>query len=171
VRVYLVRHSVPKVPDPDDPNPDPGLSDEGRGYVQNLAQWMLDKDEVPNVIFASPKARTQETAEILRDAFGLPEVVTKGSIGPQVITKGSIGPQMSITKLLTKVANDRAMTRVMIVSHHETIGQGLRVLDVPNHPDPLAQSELRVMKVKRKDVSWKEHCRILPSELGGWDHY
>jgi phosphohistidine phosphatase SixA len=161
VRVYLVRHSVPEPPDPDDPAPDPGLNDEGREYVQNLAQWMLDKDEVPNVIFASPKARTQETAEILRDAFGLAEVVTKGSIGPQ----------MSITKLLTKVANDRAMTRVMIVSHHETIGQGLRVLDVPNHPDPLAQSELRVMKVKRKDVSWQEHCRVLPSELGGWDHY
>jgi phosphohistidine phosphatase SixA len=161
VRVYLVRHSVPEEVDTDEQDPDPSLTDEGRDYAASLAQWMLDKDEVPNVIFASPKSRTQETAEILRDAFGLPEVVTKGSIGPN----------MSIKKLVEKVAGDKAMTRVMIVSHHETIASGLRVLNRPDHADPMAQCELRVMKVKRKDVCCEEHNRILPSELGGWDRY
>lgn len=163
MRIYLVRHAQPEDVDPADESPDPSLTAEGREAAAALAQWMLDKDEVPNSILASPKLRTQETAEILRDAFGLPAVETKGSMGPD----------MSIRKMVLKMASDKSRTRVAIVSHHESLEHGLRVLGMEPfvHLDIFAQGELRIMKVKRKDGSWKEHNRVMPSDLGGKDYY
>lgn len=166
MRLYIIRHSQPEAPTGSDDEYDgfdPPLTDDGREYALNLAQWMLDKGEVPNYIFASDKLRTQETAEIIRSTLGLPEVVLKASIGPQ----------MSIKKLVEKVAADESYTRVAIVSHHETIEHGLRVLDRDPlvHLDMYAQCELRILRVKRDKVTWKEHRRIVPSQLGGRDYY
>jgi phosphohistidine phosphatase SixA len=163
MRVYLIRHSVPDPIEPGDPDPDPGLTDDGRDYATCLGQWMLDKDEVPNIIFASPRLRTQETAEIIRDVLGLPSVEPKASIGPQ----------MSIKKLVEKCANDKSMTRVCIVSHHESIAHGLRVLnlDPAPHLDMFAQCELRIVRVKRGKCTWEEHRRVPPSDLGNKDYY
>lgn len=160
MRIYLVRHSIPE---DDDDDPDPGLTKGGVKLVERLAEWMVAKDEVPNAIYASPKMRTQETAEILKDALGLPEVKTDPSIGPS----------MSIRGLVTQVAQDKAMTRVMIVSHHETMEHGLRVLNLEPwiHFDIFAMGELRIMKVDRKDGQWNEHRRVMPSDLGGDDNY
>lgn len=166
MRIYLVRHSVPdddgSIPHAS-PDYDPPLTDDGREYAKNLAKWMLETGEVPNYIFASPKLRTQETAEILRDAFGMPEVVLKGSISSN----------MSIKKLVTKVAQDKSFTRVMIVSHHETLENGIRVLnlDPTIHHDIFAQAELRIFKIDRDSLSMEEHLRVVPSELGGQDKY
>ncbi len=168
MRLYVVRHSEPVPPETveDDANVsgfDPPLTDLGREMVQALGAWMLDKDEVPNSILASPKLRTQETAEILRECFGL----------PQIETKQSLGPSMGITKMVQKVAQDASRTRVMLVSHHETIAHGLRVLNLdPNpHADMYAEAEMRIYKVSRKDGSWKEHRRVRPGELGYRDQY
>jgi broad specificity phosphatase PhoE len=164
VRLYLVRHSLPDYgDDPENPPDDPPLTDDGRQYVQALADWMLDKDEVPNLIFSSDKLRTMETAEILRSTFGLPDVTPKASIGPQ----------MSVKKLIERISADKSMTRVMIVSHHETIEHGLRFLDRDPlvHLDMMAMAEMRILKVDRKDSTWKEHRRIVPSDLGGRDNY
>lgn len=124
---------------------------------------MLDKDEVPNSILASPKLRTQETAEILRDTFGLPAVETKGSMGPE----------MSVRKMILKMAADKSRTRVAIVSHHESIEHGMRVLNREPwvHLDIFAQGELRILKVDRSDGTWKEHRRVMPSDLGYKDAY
>lgn len=171
MRLYLVRHGEPEDGDEYETNPDPPLSEKGREVVGALAQWMLEKDEVPSVIWASPMLRTQETAEILREAFGLPTVDTKGSMGPQA----------SIRKMVLKAAQDRSLTRVMLVSHHETLEHGLRVLNLEPrvHLDSFAMGELRIMKIRRKDGSWKGggdnddpyHRRIPPSDLGFADKY
>jgi phosphohistidine phosphatase SixA len=167
VRLYLVRHGIPENSDYSGANgeaaDDPGLSDKGRAIVEALAQWMLDKNEVPNAILASPTLRTQETAEILRDAFGLPNVETKGSMGPD----------SSIRKMVLKITQDPSYTRTMLVSHHETIAHGLRVLNLEPwaHFDQFAEGEMRIVKVKRKSGEWKEHRRIMPSDLGFRDGY
>jgi phosphohistidine phosphatase SixA len=164
VKLYVVRHALPDYgDDPENPPPDPGLAGDGREMAAALAQWMLDKDEVPNSILVSPKLRTQETAEILRDAFGLPDVETKGSIDSD----------MSIRKMVLKIAADKSRTRVMIVSHHETIEHGMRVLNLEPwiHLDMLAMSELRILRVKRSTGEWKEHRRVMPSDLGLKDFY
>lgn len=164
MRLYVVRHSLPDYgDDPENPPEDPGLSEDGEEYARTLAAWMADKEELPNIIFSSPKLRTQQTAEIIRDAAGLPEV----------ILKGSIDSDMSIKKLVEKVAADKSMTRVAIVSHHESIEHGLRVLNLEPwiHLDIFAMCELRILKVKRGKVTWSEHRRVLPSDLGGRDNY
>lgn len=168
MRLYLVRHGQPEdgVGEGEsdyEENPDPPITAKAEAQVADLARWMIDKDEVPNVIIASPMLRTQQTAEILRDAFGLPGIETKGSIGPND----------SIRKMVVKVAQDASMTRVMMVSHHETIAHGLRVLNLEPwiHFDMFAQGELRILKVDRGDLTWKEHRRVMPSDLGHADHY
>lgn len=170
MRFYLVRHGEPAEGDYDD-DPDPPLSDVGEQAIAALAQWCVDKGEVPNVIWSSPKLRTQQTAEILRECFGLPSVKLKGSMGPE----------SSIRKMMLKAAQDRSLTRVMLVSHHESLEHGLRVLNnEPRvHLDIFAQGEMRIMKVSRKDASWKSggddddpfHRRVLPSDLGFADRY
>lgn len=163
MRVYAIRHSVPE-DDDYSVDEDPGLTDEGRKLVEKLAEWMLDNDEVPSILFASPMQRAQETAEILRDKLG---------ILPKVETDITIGPEMSVRGLIKRAAGDEDMVRVGIVSHHETIQHGLRDLnrDPPVHLDPMAQAELRILKVDRDDATWKERQRVLPSDLGGTDHY
>jgi phosphohistidine phosphatase SixA len=167
MRLYIVRHGNPEPDDrPDgdtDDDFDPPLTDIGRESVEAMGQWMLDKGEVPNAILASPKLRTQETAEILREAFGL----------PSVDTKESLGPAQSIRKMVLKIAGDKSITRPMIVSHHETIAHGLRTLnlDPAPHLDMFAEGELRIYKIDRKDGRWKEHLRVTPGDLGLRDYY
>ena len=164
MKLYVIRHSLPDYgDDPENVPGDPPLSEDGREFVENLAQWMLDNDETPNFIFTSPKLRTQETAEIIREAIGLSSV----KVDP------SIDSHMSIKKLVEKVAGDEAMTRVAIVSHHESIEHGLRVLNLEPwiHLDMLAMSEMRILDVKRKKFTWKEEARVVPSDLGGEDIY
>src|ERR1700677_1481821 len=102
---------------------------------------MAEKDEIPTVLIASPKLRTQETAQAIASA-----IEDAGFAKPEIQTDVSIGPHMSIRSTLQSVASDKAMVRVGIVSHHETIAAGLRVLDRPDHPDPWAQGEMRILK-------------------------
>jgi phosphohistidine phosphatase SixA len=166
VRFYVIRHSQPDYgDDPENPPEDPGLTPDGREWVSNLAQWMLETEEIPNSFLVSPKLRCQETAEILRDALGLP--------ASAVQTKASMDSDMSIRKMVLKACADKSMTRVAIVSHHESIEHGLRVLNLESQarPDMLAMAELRILKVDRKDGTWKDHNRVFPSDLGGRDHY
>jgi phosphohistidine phosphatase len=165
MKVFVVRHSVPEDGDDYEENPDPPLSKEGREIAEALGKWMLEAEVLPNFIWVSPKLRTQETAEIIRDAIGLPEEAVE--------VKGSMDSDMSIRKMVLKAAGDKSVTRLMIVSHHESIEHGLRVLnrDPWVHLDQFAMGELRQIDVDREDGSWEEHLRMMPSDLGGKDHY
>lgn len=168
MRVYLVRHSVPEDDGDEVDDDDPELSKEGIAIATALGQWMVDKEEVPTIFYASPCVRTQQTAEILRDT-----IEEGGFAAPPVVTDVSVGPAMSVKGLIEKAAADASMVRVGIVSHHESLEHGLRVLGrAPYvHLDIFAKGELRIVKVDRSDGSWKEHRRIAPSDLGGFDHY
>jgi len=167
VKIYLVRHSTPEEGSPDDDEEaDAGreLTDEGRKIVESLAEWMRDKGEFPTVIYTSPTQRTRETAEILQKELGVP--VLRDDV--------SIGPHSSIRGRIKALADDDSITRPMIVSHHESISHGLRALGA--QPDetyhlPLAEGELRILKVKRKGPKILEHRRVMPSKLGNVDHY
>ncbi len=169
MKFYLVRHAEPKDDGDYAEDPDPPITDRGEEQVAALGQWMLDKGELPTVIWASPMLRTMQTAEILRECFGLTRIEPKGSMGPHA----------SIRKMMLKATQDAALSRVMIVSHHESLEHGLRVLNnEPRvHLDTFAQGELRIMRVRRKDGSWEGdgddpfHRRVLPSDLGFADHY
>jgi phosphohistidine phosphatase len=163
MRIYLVRHGWAGSGS-DDEVPDRELTLEGEDTVRAVADWMLRKNEIPAFIYASPMVRTQQTAEILRDAFGLDKYV----IDP------SIGPNMSFKGLLERLVADDLVMRPLIVSHGETIGAGLKAIsgDAMSGFDHPAMGELRIVRVKRGDVSdWGEHRRVMPSDLGFGDHY
>lgn len=165
MKIFVVRHSVPEDGGDYEEDPDPPLSKQGREIAKALGKWMVEAEVLPNFIWVSPKLRTQETAEIIRDAIGLPEEAVE--------VKGSMDADMSIRKMVLKAAGDKSVTRLMIVSHHESIEHGLRVLnrDPWVHLDVMAMGELRQLEVAREDGSWDEHLRLLPSDLGGKDHY
>jgi phosphohistidine phosphatase SixA len=170
MRIYVIRHSVPE---PDggengEEDSDPVLSKEGREYAENLAAWMVDKEEIPTVFITSPMTRTRETAEIIADA-----IEKAGFAAPAVKEDVGIGPEMSIKQAVLDAAADPSMVRVGFVSHHESIAHGLRVLGMEPfvHLDQFAKCELRIYKVKRKSGKWDEHRRLPPSDLGGIDNY
>jgi phosphohistidine phosphatase len=168
VRLYAIRHAQPEEPDENDPDDDPSLTKEGRKAAETLGEWMADKGEIPTIFYVSPKARTQETAEIVAQA-----IVDAGFVKPEMETDVSIGPHMSIKGLVERVASDKSAVRVCIVSHHESLEHGMRVLNREPwiHMDIFAEGEMRVLKIDRKDFTWKEHRRVAPSDLGGYDNY
>jgi phosphohistidine phosphatase SixA len=147
---------------------DPELTQEGRDQAEALGLWMADKEEIPTVLLTSPSARTQETARIIADTIG-----SAGYSAPDIVTDVGMGPHMSIKAAVERSAADKAMVRVGIVSHHESIEHGMRVLnrDPWVHLDMLAQCELRIVRINRKNAKWEEHRRIPPSDLGGNDRY
>jgi len=170
MRVYVIRHSVPE-PDGEegsDSDTDPSLAKEGREYAENLAAWMVDKEEIPTCFIVSPMSRTRETAEIIAGA-----IEKAGFAKPEITEDVGVGPETSIKQAILDAAADPSMVRVGIVSHHESIAHGLRVLGMEPfvHLDMFAQGELRVFKVKRKSGKWDEQRRVSPSDLGGIDHY
>jgi phosphohistidine phosphatase SixA len=167
MRVYVVRHATPEDNDYE-LEPDPELDKEGRKQAKALAAWMVDKEEIPTVLLTSPAARTQQTAKIIAE-----EIAAGGFAAPEIVTDVSLGPEMSIKAAVERAAADKSMVRVGIVSHHESIEHGMRVLNLEPwiHFDMMAQCELRILKVDRKDFTWKEHRRIAPSDIGGNDRY
>ena len=49
----------------------PGLTDEGRGQVRAVADWLAPLAEVVEAVVASPVRRTRESAEILAERLEL----------------------------------------------------------------------------------------------------
>jgi broad specificity phosphatase PhoE len=167
MRVYVIRHGddgssgangSDRIEDED-----PDLTPEGRDTIDKLAEWMLENNEVPNIIYASPMSRTQQTAELLASRLGVPVVKTDVSVGPD----------MSIRGRIKELAADDDVSRPAIVSHNQSIRTGLRALDQANKSvaDSPAMGELRIIKVDREDGTWKEKNRVRPSDLGQMDRY
>jgi 2,3-bisphosphoglycerate-dependent phosphoglycerate mutase len=74
--IYLIRHGLPVVNPsiPYNTHPGPDLSERGRAEARQAAQFLADKGV--EQIFASPFARTTQTAEVLVDVLGLPLIFT-----------------------------------------------------------------------------------------------
>ncbi len=49
----------------------PGLTDEGRAQVREVAEWLAPIGEAVDVVVTSPVRRTRESAEILAERFGI----------------------------------------------------------------------------------------------------
>lgn len=170
MRLYVIRHSVRETPDDfeeaEEGDPEAELTEEGEEIARSIGQWMAENDEIPTVIIASPAVRGQQTAELIAK-----EIEDAGFVPPDIKTDVGIGPHMSIRGAVLDQLKDDDAGRVAIVSHSQSIRNGLMQLGDGEKPDPIAMGELRVMKVKRKSGKWQEKQRILPSDLGHGDHY
>lgn len=170
MRIYVVRHGyagnyigqkVEKRPE----DLKRKLQPDGIEAVSLLADWLVSNDEAPTVIFASPVTRADQTAQILaKGIFGDAKKYTSDQnleIGKPI--------EMVIAALL----RDPSMSRPLIVSHSDTIPPALRRMNGldSDDVDPIAMSELRILKVGRSSGQWKEKKRVLPSDLGSTDYY
>jgi phosphohistidine phosphatase SixA len=170
VRFLVIRHSVRETPDDfsdaEEGDPEAELTDDGRDIAEALGKWMGESGEIPTVLMVSPTVRAQQTAEIIRD-----QIEEAGFAPPQIKTDVSIGPHMSIRGCVLECLADESAERVGIISHRDSIKNGLQQLGNGDKPDPMAMGELRSMKIKRKSGKWEEKQRILPSDLGLSDSY
>lgn len=57
---------------------DPGLTDEGRAQVREVAAWLAPLGEAVDVVVTSPVRRTRESAEIVAERLGLEWAVEPG---------------------------------------------------------------------------------------------
>ncbi len=113
--LYLVRHAQPdrasKIKY--DVEPGPPLTDIGRTEAFQAATWLADRGL--EYLFASPFARTVETADTIADQLGLPITYVKG------LAEGGPGEQLPkirerVGELLAQV-HDGPLRSVAFVTH------------------------------------------------------
>jgi broad specificity phosphatase PhoE/ribonuclease HI len=78
VRHGLTPHTVEKRFSGGLASSNPGLSDDGRAQIREVADWLTPLAETVEVIVSSPVRRTRESAEILAERLGLPVVDEPG---------------------------------------------------------------------------------------------
>lgn len=171
MKLFLVRHGdagakIEEDRDADEARP---LSDDGEAEIRALAQWCQENDEVPNVILSGPALRVRQSAKMLADAFGLPKPKVEDGLGG---TSGR-GGWGAMGPVVRKVAADKNNSRVMFVTHHDTITKGLASLNgmTIEELETFAKGEMRIVDVDRKQGVWEERSRVLPSDLGLEDLY
>ena len=140
------------------------LQQDGIDAANALADWMSDpkRDMVPNSIVTSPITRAVQTAQILSAAFGI-----------KYTTDETLEISKPVEMYIKKICADKSITRPLIIAHTDNIMPALRYLNALDKADldPIGMCELRVLKFDRSDCTWDEKLRMLPSDLGGEDHY
>ena len=137
--------------------------------AERMAAHMRKELELePTLVFSGPLTRTRQTAQAIRDEFGLPKVIIEDGLAPSNAHRGA-----TLAVVLKKLAANDEMKRIVVVSHHDTIAVGLQALNYvgPDDVDPIAKAELRVLDVDRATGMWEEVLRCLPSDIGLEDLY
>lgn len=134
------------------------LSAEGRQQIGALGKYLKDNDIIPSKIYHSPATRTRQTAQIIGKATGA-----------KLIPDDTLQWGNSVRGRIKQCCDDKSEKRVMVVSHHDCIRNGLRALNFMDggRVDPIAKGELRSYDVDRKTYTWEEDmdARVLPSSL------
>lgn len=171
MKIFLVRHgdAGSKIEDDRELDEQRSLTEEGENEIRATARWCQENDEVPNAIFSGPSLRVRQSAKILAEAFGLPTPKVEDGLGG-TSGRGGFGAMGSIVR---KFAADKDKSRVMMVTHHDTITKGLAQLNglEVEELETFAKGELRIYKVDRPTGVWEEKERVLPSSLGLEDLY
>jgi 2,3-bisphosphoglycerate-dependent phosphoglycerate mutase len=121
--IYLIRHGMPEQNKaiPYNTLPGPDLAERGRAEARQAAAFLADKGV--ERIFASPFARTTQTAEVLEDALGLPVTLTA------LLQEHGPGESFDTVRVrvrdLLAAAEDSPYARVAFVSHGSPIRAAL----------------------------------------------
>ena len=170
MRAFLIRHSTRETPedfsDAEEGDPEAELTEDGKAIAESLGEWMAENDQIPQVMYISPTVRAQQTAELIAD-----KLEGAGFTRPVLKTDVSLGPHMSIRSTLLKALADETADDVAIVSHRDSIKNGLMQMGKGDKPTPMAMGELRTLKIKRGSGKWEEKSSVLPSDLGHPDSY
>ena len=146
------------------------LQSEGRDAALGIARWMFDHDEIPSRIEHSPTERTRETAKIVFDHL------RKHPDGKriQLVEQQNLFIDKPVDEYVKRLCDDKSNKRVMLVGHSDNIPPALRALNWVEDKlevDQFATAELRCFDFCRKDYTWDELYRVLPSDMGSEDLY
>lgn len=133
------------------------LTPEGRSTVLAIAKEMESAGEVPEHIFASPYARTTETADIVGKVFGL-----------RVDIIDHFSPNRPCLHGLEEVVECDELKRVLVVGHEDNLDPMMQELG--DDWDDLVMGEVRRVKMDRKSYEWKLRWALKPSDVGRKDH-
>lgn len=147
------------------------LLNEGVKQLQAMGTYVDKQAYGIDRIFASPIVRAQQTAAIMakllfddEDAF---------------TTDPNLAPYKPMEMAFVMRTQDDTFSRPLLIGHHDNLPRLFNLLgDFNPGPDPIAMGEVRVFKVKRKNVEvgggmsgptakWKEKARYLPSDVDG----
>jgi phosphohistidine phosphatase SixA len=162
VKLWIGRHSWagPASSDPDK-EMHRELLPEGVATAKAIANAMVQADEIPNAIFASPYTRATQTALIYAKIFGV-NVAVIGDLAP-------LRPLTTALVSLVGATGREKLKRAMIVGHTDNITPTMRDLDDGDWA-PEKMSEVRRVEISRKDMSWKLKWAIRPRDLGLPEH-
>jgi phosphohistidine phosphatase len=93
------------------------LSDLGRFQVRQMAQWLMSREETPQLVLHSPLVRARQTAELI--AAEIPGVVK--------MAEPLLAPGFSTAELLRRL-NDSGVQRIVCIGHQPDIGRILEEL-------------------------------------------
>ncbi len=113
--VWLARHAEAVNPDQAPADAVRPLTEAGRRQMTQLGCWLKDRVQHPDLILHSPLVRAAQTAEILRNEFGI-EIPLKAD--------PLLAPGLSSDRLLASLSS-RAVERVLCVGHQPDIGRCL----------------------------------------------
>lgn len=194
MKIYAARHAFAgnSVKDPQKERERP-LTDEGIAIAKAMAGEMADADEVPSVIFASPFARAQMTADIYGKILGI-----------RVNIIDDLAPNRPLDGQLLNLMAHGDLRRFMILGHHDNQTPAFNQLggkmakekrdddddlrtalgyakgSSPSDKDeddkqrgdwvPLVMAEVRRLKIDRTTGQWKVKWRLRPSDVGMKDY-
>lgn len=88
------------------------LSEYGRQQIGQLARWLLQREEPPELILHSPLVRARQTAEVIAGEIGNGVVLMEESL---------LAPGFSTAPLLGRLKNS-GVSRVVCIGHQPDIG-------------------------------------------------
>lgn len=159
MKLYIARHGYAG-----DSSTDPKqererqLTAEGKATVLAVANAMSDVGEVPNIIFCSPLARANMTADI----FGR-------VLGSSVNVIGDLAPMRNIDAAILNLMSYAKAKRVMIVGHVDNTTPAMTGFDGDSKWKDLVMAEVRRVQIDRDSGDWKFRWGIKPSDVGRKD--
>ena len=156
VKLYVCRHAYagPAVSDPKQERERP-LLPEGVATAKAMAKAMGDLGEVPNTIYCSPYARTQQTADIIGKILG---------VGVNIV--GDLSAQRPLENGIRDLISDSTAKRVMLVGHVDNTSPSLNKMGGDVKWKDLVMCEVRRVRMDRKSGEWVLRWSMKPSDIG-----
>jgi phosphohistidine phosphatase len=118
MKLWLARHGEAVDPDRSTSDHARQLTDVGRQQVSQLARWLLQREEAPELILHSPLVRARQTAETIASEVGAEAIVMEEQL---------LSPGFHTANLLRRLS-DSGMKRIVCVGHQPDMSHCLSEL-------------------------------------------
>lgn len=158
MELWIARHGPNDLGGPEALDRERSLTERGALHVQAVAERMKRDGEIPNIVFASPFARTMETADIFGQAFGR-----------RVVPSTDLCPWHPLLPYVAQFMPE--FSGIMMVGHHSSFEALLKNIGDGAAPEVLACGEVRRYSVMLCETGWKMclRYRVTPADVGMGD--